>query len=150
MKPNSTTKQGISALPVPENRRLNFLPNMFGRLPMYFLGGESMIYDFAQSLMDGYIGGNWTFCKAANGAHFATPPAREQWTVSVAGNGNIVEVSTEAAGVIVSLFALGAMAERAHGRGDGQGLDFLADRYYELREFAKAHPEARAIMKAID
>lgn len=142
--------KNIIALPVPENRRLNFLPHMFGSLPMYFIGGENLLYSIARQMFSAYDGGSWTYCKAANGAHFATPPAREQWCISVAGNGYSGEVSTEAAGIIVSLFALGAMAERAHGRGDSQGLDFLADRYYELREFAKAHPEARAIFKAID
>ncbi|MGF6981401.1 hypothetical protein QFZ99_000877 [Paraburkholderia atlantica] len=142
-KPTTMTAEIIS-----ESRRLDFMPDMFG--PRHFIPGESMLYGFANGLLPDYDGGLWTFHRVSNGARFAAPPERERWRVVVAGNYTDREVSTEAAGIILSLFALGAMAERASARDDGAATDFLCDRYYELRAYACEHPEYRAILAAID
>jgi hypothetical protein len=137
------------ASPVPENHRLKFLPRMFG--DAYFLNGESLLFNVAGRLLPDYDGGYWEYFDRPGGAvHFAAPADRQQWRVCVAGNYFDREVSTESAGIIVSLFALNAMAERAAGRGDGPGTDFLCDRYYELRAYAVTHPEHAAILAAID
>jgi Antirestriction protein len=140
----------MTAKPVPENQRLNFLPKMFSPSPLYFLGGENLIFGYAKAYLTGYTGGLWTFYKASNGAHFAAPSEEREWEIRIASNGFEATVSTEAAGIIVSLFALNVMVERAHGRGDGEVMELLADRYYELRDFAIQHPEYRTILKAID
>jgi hypothetical protein len=135
---------------VADNQRTDFLPSMFGANPFYFINGEVALFNSADMICEDYGGGSWTFYKADNGAHFASPSGSDSWRVSVSGNGYEGEVSTEAFGVIVSMFALNLMAERASARGDSKATDFLCDRYYELRSFAIDHPEQPAIFRAID
>ncbi|HEY3620042.1 MAG TPA: antirestriction protein [Candidatus Sulfotelmatobacter sp.] len=137
------------AAPVAENRRLNFLPKMFGT--NYFLNGEASLFDFAHALMPDYAGGHWEFFhRTGDGVHFAVPNVPDASRLCVSGNYFDREVSAQAAGIILSLFALNAMAHRASSRGDETGTDFLADRYYALRDYAKDHPDRAAIFAAID
>ncbi|MGF6607077.1 hypothetical protein OKW45_001977 [Paraburkholderia sp. WSM4175] len=142
----STTRMTVTN--VSDTERPKFTPDMFG--PRYFIPGEGMLFHFAEALMPDYDGGLWSFHRVSNGAMFAAPPERETWRIVVDGNYTDCEVSTEAAGIILSMFALGAIAETAHGRGDGNSTDRLADHYHLLRYYACEHPEARAILAAIN
>jgi hypothetical protein len=136
----------IMPTPVPEARRLDFLPAMFGR---YFMPGETALFNAAACYFDGYAGGLWDFYEAGD-IRYAVPAQRDRWAVSVPGNYFEGEVSADAAGIIASMFALNAMAGFAHQRGDGDATDTLSDAYHALRHYACEHPEARAILAAID
>jgi Antirestriction protein len=143
MKPET-----ITASAVPENHRMAFLPHMFGARRM--IPGETMLYHFAGKLSPDYKGGFWNFYRLSEGGYFAAPAAPARLLISVPGNGFEREVSAEAAGVIISLFALGAMADRAADRGDEGGTDLMTGRYHQLLNFARSHAERAAIMAAID
>ncbi|MGF6986521.1 hypothetical protein QFZ99_006062 [Paraburkholderia atlantica] len=131
---------------VPEQRRMDFLPAMFDR---YFLPGETALFNAAACYLGGYQGGLWDFYEAGD-VRYAVPIQTDRWAVSVPGNYFEGEVSADAAGIICSMFALNAMAAFAHERRDGEATDFLADAYHALRRYACEHPEARAILSAID
>jgi hypothetical protein len=137
------------ATTVHDNFRMTFMPRMFG--DQYFLNGEAMLFDFARNLMPDYAGGHWEFYHLRGSeVRYAVPTGRERWRVTVAGNYYDGEVSADAAGIILSLFAINAMSEFALRRNDWTGMDALADRYGDLRQYACGHPERAAILAAID
>ena len=138
--------QGGAARLVPEDERMSFLPQLFGA--RLFFHGEPEVYRWARKLCKDYRGGLWLFYRVGDaGAGFMAPDIEGPLKLFVDGNGFEGELSTQAAGVVFTLFALNHLMFCTPDKG---AVDLLCDRYEELREFAHEHPESRAIFAAID
>ena len=130
------------ATPVPEARRMTFLPALFS--PALMLIGERAVYQFMSRLApDDYTGGLWHFHERDGQPLFMSPDADKRFRIFCETNGYMGEVSAEAAGIIATLFALSHLSFRDE-------ADQLADAYMRLYEFAGDHAEAGEIFKAID
>ncbi len=103
---------------------------------------ESLVYDFARQLVEGYEGAYWDFYELSNGGFLMVPqiPPAE---VSVEGNGFCGTMKPDSIGITVCLFAY------SHASFALQS-DLFARYYYRLREFALEQPESRLIVEAID
>jgi hypothetical protein len=127
---------------VPEARRMAFLPALFG--PTLMMIGERAVYQFMSWLApDDYTGGLWNFHERGGQPLFLSPDAPKRFRIFCETNGYMGEVSTEAAGIIATLFALSHLSFRHE-------ADQLSEAYMRLYEFAGDHPEAGEIFKAID
>lgn len=127
---------------VPESRRTEFLPGLFGRKLM--LVGERTVYQFMSWLApDDYTGGMWRFHEQGGQPLFLSPETDKRFRICCETNGYQGEVSAEAAGIIATLFALSHLSFQHES-------DVLADAYLRLYAFAGDHPEAGEIFKAID
>ena len=143
----------ITAKRVPMRSRLNTLPRHFGIKHM--LRVESAIYDVLWTMPPDYSDGVWQFYELSNGGFYMAPDesyypkvgrARAQvkkLRVRVAGNGYEGEMSADAAGIVACLFAFSHLSFRLES-------ETIGEHYQKLREFALDHPEASAIMSAID
>lgn len=130
----------IKATEVSEHQRLGFLPLMLGTR---YLDFENRVYGQAREFTDQYKGGYWSFYQLNNGSFYIAPAGQQRWSIYVWGNGFKGELSSDAFGVVVSLFALNTLIWEDQS-------DDLIDKYYLLRDFAAEHPEGASIMRAID
>lgn len=90
---------------VPETRRLEFLPTLFGRKLM--LLGEQTVYSFMSWLSPhDYTGGLWHFHEQGGQPLFLSPATDKRLRIACETNGYQGEVTAEAAGIIATLFAL--------------------------------------------
>jgi hypothetical protein len=127
---------------VPETRRTEFLPGLFGRKLM--LVGEHTVYQLMSWLApEDYTGGMWRFHEQGRQPLFLSPDTEKRFRISCETNGYQGEVSAEAARIIATLFALSHLSFRHE-------ADQLADSYARLYAFAGDHPEAGEIFAAID
>jgi hypothetical protein len=97
-----------------------------------------------RALCESYSGGYFNFYDISNGGCFMALERSEPLTIAGDGNGYEGTMSAEAAGVVSTLFALSHLAFRFF------EIELLSERYHQLREFALDHPEAGAILAAID
>ncbi len=148
-RPLPPRQTGISDRLVADGDRLNFLPKHFGTRS--FMEGEAQVYHWMRRLNAHYSGGYWEYYELSNGGFYlALDESTAQHLegdglVTIRcqeGNGYVGRMSRLAAGVAVTMFAVNRMLYAGH---DHLGLAF--DR---LMEFARSHPEARAILSAID
>ncbi len=135
--------QRITAVLVPESRRLNIAATLFGhRFPLQL---EPAIYQFAGFLSEDYRGGYWHFYTLSNGGFYMAPAGEGCFAVS-AENGYEGELSGDALGVTACLYAYSHLSFR-----EGDFAESCAEHYHRLREFVLlGHPEAAAILAAID
>ncbi|MBN9230958.1 MAG: antirestriction protein [Legionella sp.] len=122
-----------------EKNRLNFLPKHVKR---HFIQFENIIYYLAKSMCHQYNGGYCNFYNLSNDGFFLAPALKQQFEIFVDGNGFNGVVTSEALGVILTLFSINGII--------GQGDDYLIDKYYALRDFALQHEERDLILLAID
>ena len=138
-------RQPVTASLVLANRRLTFLPSYFG--PRLMMRGETLAYAWLRRLCDGYSGGYWHYYTLTNGEFYMAPELSGRLRLEVDGNGFGGEMSSDAAGIVATLFVLGQLAAETQG---SAAADALIDRYHFLREFVHGHAEAGAIFQAID
>jgi hypothetical protein len=134
----------ITAIAVPQHRRLAFSPLLFG--PHRFLEGERLVYDWLDRLCPRYDGGYWHFVELSNGSGYLAPDQAAPMDLEVRGNGYRGRLSADAAGITATLLALRQLAECADGDEVG---DVPVNRYLGLRTFAREHAESVAILAAI-
>ncbi|SAK63707.1 antirestriction protein [Caballeronia pedi] len=134
----------VIATPVPASKRLAFMPEAF--TPRVMIKAEGLVYHQAAMLSRTYQGGLWQFYTLSNGGYYLAPETDKRFPVQVTGNSYEGEVSADAFGVIVTLFVYGALVwiDNAPLR------EKYSDHYHQLRAFACQHPEANAILRAID
>jgi hypothetical protein len=135
-----TIETPVSSSKVVDGQRIHFLPTHFGG---YMLAFENLVYDYARQLCPGYTGGLWDFFELDNGGVYMAPASARDLAISVEGNGFQGTLSADAAGIVLTLFALGELANRAM----SAKFSFL---YHQLREFAAQHAEGPLIFEAID
>lgn len=126
---------------VPEDRRLNFLPTLFGL--SWLIVAENTLYSLMDRLSPDYGGGSWNFYELDGKPLYLAPDSQSRFRMSWPDNGYQGEVSADAAGIIATLFALSHLSFR-----------FMDDRFSEgfarLYDYAARHPEASEIFEAID
>jgi hypothetical protein len=130
----------ITLREIPEDERLEVLPRHFGR---HMLTVEGAVYEFMRRLVPDYIGGFWQFVELSNGGFYMSPEPAKTFNISVEGNGYEGTMSAHAAGITACLFAFSHLSFQIRD-------ESLSNHYYWLREFVFEHPEASAILAAID
>jgi hypothetical protein len=136
---------------VPEDRRMEFLPNLVS--VRFMIPFENAVYDVMRSMTGGvYKGGYWEFFEIPGGGYMAPVGGEgERVTIEVDSNGYRGEMSWDAAGIVATLFSLNDLQWRlADGVTLAPQFEFLITRYHALRDFAAEHPEAGEIFAAID
>lgn len=127
---------------VPDNRRTEFLPRLFGHRLLII--GEYAVFSFMERLSPtDYGGGIWDFYELAGQPLYMAPTSKPHFRLSWEGNGYEGEVSAGAAGIIATLFAFSHLSFSFDS-------DELADGFARLYAYATDHPEAREILRAID
>lgn len=138
-------KEILTATTVAADDRLSFFPEMFGVRSMG--RGESLLYTLARKMAsEHYVGGTWVFHRISNGGCYASPSMPERLTICILGNQFERELSRDAAGLVISLFVLGALLETAS---TDEEMELLSGRYEQLGDFVSQHPEREAIRSAI-
>jgi hypothetical protein len=137
-------QETISAALVAEHQRLDFLPRHFGQL---MLNVEAYIYNRFDLLCPEYKGGYWEFYDLSNGGCYLAP---DGGTYRIRQPNNYFDevVSADAAGIIVTLYAMSELSFRYYNC--EQGTQVFSERFYQLRDFALSHAEASLIFRAID
>ncbi|KAK46238.1 antirestriction protein [Caballeronia jiangsuensis] len=138
----------IVATPVPMVERLTFLPKVFGLKLM--MKAEALLYHTAEQLAaETYKGGYWEYMKVSNGCGYAAPVNPARMKVCVWGNGFEGEMSSDAAGIVFTLFVLNNLMFETSGK-DEALTELLIKNWEQLRDYAATHAEARQIYRAID
>lgn len=133
----------MNALLVPEHRRVSVTAELFGaRFPFAI---EPAIFDFAGDLSEDYAGGSWDFYTLENGGFFMCPVSPERFRVE-SPNGNSANMSAEAFGVAVCLFAFSNLCFSS----DEALTEMCGEAFHRLREYALEHAEAADILRIID
>lgn len=138
-----TTQENIVEVTVvAESEREGFLPSLLGR---HFLVFEALTYRYLRRFCTDYSGGFWEFYKLSNNGFFMAPTSLDTPSLRLVCVENYFEddLSYEAAGVVVCLYALNQIAWKT-------GEDQIIELYYCLRELAKQHNESSLIFRAID
>lgn len=131
-----------TATRVPDDRRMEFLPRLFGRHLLII--GEHTVFRFMETLSPGdYGGGLWDFYELGGQPLYLAPTSKPRYRLFCEGNGFEGEVSADAAGIIATLFAFSYLSFR-------HDDDELAEGYGRLYAYAADHPAASAIFQAID
>ena len=126
---------------VPDAERLAFLPRHFGRQMLIV---ERAVYAHLGNLCADYRGGLWNFFDLSNGGCYLAPSESRGYQLLVEGNGFCGKFDAECAGIVATLFALSHLSIRFPDQ------DRLAERFYQLRNFACEHPDGNLILAAID
>lgn len=129
----------IVATQIADAQRLAFLPHYFGHEMLHV---ESAVYAQMRALCREYSGGYWTFWALSNGGCFLSPS--EGCYALRCPNGYGGAFPAEAAGVVVTLYALSLLSFRRSGQ------EVYATRFHQLRAFALEHALAGEIFAAID
>ncbi len=136
------TTSKITRKQVPENQRLQHTAKLFGvNFPMRL---EPFVYTITDSIADEYDGGYWEFYELSNGAFYMAPHSDRTFNVTCE-NGFEGELSADALGIAVCLYAYSNLSFSG-----GAFAETCVEQYHLLRDFMFEHPEAAAILGAID
>ena len=130
----------ITATRVPDEDRLNFWPRHVG--PKYLVSFERHVFGWMRRLCGDYDGGFWEFYELSNGGFYIAPENGGKMRLVWPGNYFDGEMSPDAACIVATLYALNVFAEQAG--------PYFSDKYIQLYEFMRLHPEAEVIRAAID
>lgn len=108
----------------------------------YTLMFTRQCYNHAHRFSQDYGGGFWHWYTQSDGGFFICPQTEKTYRIEVCSNYYQGEMSAQALGITVSLYALCIMAESGH--------EFFIESYHRLRDYAVQHPEWAAIGGAID
>lgn len=143
LTPEVTEPFILTVTVVPDEERLRFWPQHFGRIPQW-ITLEPRIFAWMDRLCADYSGGIWSFYTLSKGGAFMAPEESDGlWSLFNILNGNGAEMSAEAAGIAACLMAYSHHACRTE-------CDAMTEHYYRLRDHALNHPERNAIMHIID
>lgn len=129
----------IEAQKVADDARIHTLPHHFGR---HMLIVEDAVYRWMRRLAPEYSGGYWHFYELSNGGFYMAPDC-EPLLLRVEGNGYEGFMSSAAAGITACLFSFSHLSFRIPS-------EVMSSHFHQLRDFALEHPEAGAILAAID
>lgn len=134
----------ITAEMVEEKKRTSFL---FGlcKGPVEALHFENLVYTWMHKLCPTYSGGYWNLYRLSNGGGYMALSQRHTVTIE-STNGFSFDISPDAAGIVVTLFAMSHASEVFRGK----ARDNMAEQYHNLFDYVDFHPEATKIYGAID
>ena len=135
-------QETTSATLVADDQRLDFLPRHFGTL---MLNVENYIYNRFDALCPDYDGGYWEFYELSNGGCYLAPRG-EQYRIQQPNNHFDEVVNADAAGIIITLYAMSELSFAYY----YEKVEVFSERFYQLRDFALSHADARLIFRAID
>ncbi|MGJ0486140.1 MAG: antirestriction protein [Methylomicrobium sp.] len=128
---------------VSEHQRINHTADLFGLdFPLHV---EPWVYALTDRLASEYQGSYWEFYELSNGGFYMAPQSDTPFQVSCE-NGFEGLLSAEALGITVCLYAYSQLSFSAESR----LATTCARQYYLLRDYMLEHPEAGAILAAID
>jgi hypothetical protein len=134
-----TQLRRIEAYRVSEHARVGTLPRHFGH---HMLTVEGKIYDLMREFSSDYKGGCWHFYELSNGGFYMTPPL-ETLCLRVHSNGFEGQMTADAAGITVCLFAYSLLSFQYNN-------EVFSRHFHRLRAYALDHAEAVQIFAAID
>ncbi len=106
---------------------------------------EPTVYAWAERLSPDYRGGYWHFYHLDNGGFHMAPASDRDFSLS-SPNGGTGSLSPDAFGITCCLYAYSHLA-----CGPNSGFaETCAEHFHRLRDYALGHPEAPAILIAID
>ncbi|MGL4859120.1 MAG: antirestriction protein [Enterobacteriaceae bacterium] len=105
-------------------------------------GFTRLCYVHAGVFSKDYSSDYWHWYTLSDGGFFICPRTEKTYRIEVYSNHYQGEMSAQALGITVSLYALCAMAESGYG--------FFIELYQRLRGYALQHPEGAEIGAAID
>ena len=125
-----------------DDQRLGFFPKYAGK---HFLQLETMIFQTMDRLCPDYRGGMWDMWELSNGGCYLSPALSDSH-IRMVCEGNCFEgkLSTDAAGIVVSLVAINHLAWSVP---EPEHFNKL---FYALRDWALDHAECQDILRAID
>ena len=127
---------------IQEADRVTHTADLFGvHFPLHL---EPLVYATADHLSSDYEGGYWEFYKLSNDGFYMAPSTEDRFHV-IAENGFEGDLSADAFGITVSLYAFSCLSFSTM-----LIADACAQQYRRLREYALEHTEAGAILAAID
>jgi hypothetical protein len=133
----------ITRKQVPDQNRVQHTANLFGlNFPLHL---EPLVYAITDNIAEEYNGGFWEFYELSNGGFYMAPHSDTPFTVSCE-NGFEGQLSGDALGITVCLYAYSHLSFSGKGGFD----ETCAQQYHWLREYMLDHPEAAAILGAID
>jgi len=128
---------------ITDDQRINHTADIFGvRFPLQI---EPSIYQITESIAKEYDGGYWQFYKLGNGAFYMAPAIDTQFQVCCQ-NGFEGVLSADALGITACLYVYSYQSFS----NQESFAQSCAQQYHWLREYMLDHPEANAILGAID
>ena len=133
----------ITRKQVPNNKRIQHTANLFGlNFPLQL---EPLVYTITDNIAEEYNGGFWEFYTLSNGGFYMAPYSDSKFNVS-SENGFGGQLSGDALGIAACLYAYSHLSFTGK-----NGFDETSARHYHwLRDYMLDHPEAGAILGAID
>ncbi|WEX12364.1 antirestriction protein [Chelativorans sp. AA-79] len=127
---------------VPEDRRPEFLPELFGL--QFLIMAENTLYYMMEWLSpEDYGGGFWDFYELDGKPLYLVPPKKPRYRIICRTNDYSGEVTTDAAGIIATLFTFSHLSIKFES-------SRMAEGYHRLFSYAGDHLEASQIFQAID
>lgn len=129
---------------IPVNDRVDFADQMLGT-PNY-LRFENILFDTMNRLCKQYANeasGYWEMYQVGKNCFYMTPVMRGPLQVNAEGQMEFLEMSPDAAGLGVSIWALGELVNRTQD-------ESIYDLYENLRDYAEQHDESSAIFRLLD
>ena len=139
--PKRRINHRISAILCTNEERLSFTSELFG--PVLKLQGESLVLEVHKQMTGHSYSGHWHYFKLSNDGLYMAPEKNEVHPITWGGNGLVEELTSEASGIVATLFALNAIHQE-HG---GWQPDL---QFYWLQDFAREHAESRKIFRVLD
>lgn len=152
-KPASLALAGMKGVRrVADSQRLGTLPRYFG--PRMFGAAEGAIYNFAQKMFREYRGAGWDYyVKRGSEALILVPahsPGDGLWTVVCEENYAEYRLPSDAAGIVVCLFAYNNLSNWCARHGTENDTERFAGLYHAVLDVAADHPLRGAILRLID
>lgn len=142
----TATEGMITARLLNSRERVAALPKHFGRhYPLF----ERFVYRFMEGFCEGYQGGYWEMYKLSNNGFYMALNEPGELHLVVEGNGFSGSMSADAAGLVVTSFAINYLMHNLTDV-DCKQVEALTALYFQTREFALDHAEAKIICQAID
>lgn len=139
---STETDNLIIATPVPDNKRLDFMPGLFGRRVMT---AEATLYHIMETLCPSYNGAYWEFVTLSNGGCYMYPKLERPMLLYWDGNDFQAETDAEVAGIIATFFTISAFF-------NSELQERLVEVHYALRDYIFTLEDARkmTILRALD
>lgn len=126
------------------SQRHDFMARKFKKFSVM---AEGYIFQIASAHSKNYRGGSWDFFESIDGSFYMAPQTPSEFDVCVNSNFFEGKMSSDAYGIVITLYALNYLAMDAI---DSPLGDYFSDQYHDLRNYALNHSEASKIMGAID
>ena len=135
--------QHVSRYLIPEDQRLAHVERLFGlHFPLHL---EPFVYGITDRITADYHGGYWHFYTLDNGGFYMAPDDDRVFAAQCLNYWQ-GKLSADALGITACLYAYSNLSfyqNETFGR-------LMADHYHWLRDYMFEHPEAAAILGAID